>query len=137
MKRYLIIGALLASAITSFAQSTMLRVSLYPTEDGFTSGTLVQAYTNCLRNTPGIIVVPKGDPYDCVIEINGMPLNNSLGTCSATPGQTISLGEMATVYLAWESFGQIDKRQPKFGHFHLRGNPSSFTMRSGEGDMRF
>jgi len=69
MKRLLII--LVACASHALA-GPIVRVSI--DAKGEPSGLILQAYTACLRNTPGVVVVPLGQPADAHIEITSIIL---------------------------------------------------------------
>jgi hypothetical protein len=74
MKRLLFI--LLTCASHAFAGPNV-RVNIDAEGDG--SGLILQAYTACLRNTPGVVVVPLGRPADALIEINSVILKTKAG----------------------------------------------------------
>jgi hypothetical protein len=74
MKRLLFI--LLTCASHAFAGPNV-RVNIDAQGDG--SGLIPQAYTTCLRNTPGVVVVPLGRPADALIEINSVILKSKAG----------------------------------------------------------
>lgn len=71
MKRLLII--LLACASHALAGPTV-RVTIDAEGEG--SGLILQAYTACLRNTPGVQVVPLGRPANAQIQIISVILTN-------------------------------------------------------------
>jgi len=74
MKRLLII--LLACASHALAGPNV-RVSIDTQGEG--SGLILQAYTACLRNTPGVQVVPLGRPADAQVEIMSAAVRNQAG----------------------------------------------------------
>jgi hypothetical protein len=74
MKRLLII--LLACASHALAGPNV-RVSIDAQGEG--SGLILQAYTACLRNTPGVQVVPLGRPADAQVEIMSAAVRDQAG----------------------------------------------------------
>jgi hypothetical protein len=71
MKRLLII--LLTCASCALA-GPIIHVSIEAQGDG--SGLIQQAYVACLRNTPGVKVVPNGQPAEVLILIQSMITKN-------------------------------------------------------------
>jgi hypothetical protein len=57
--------------------SQNIRVSIGAQGDA--QGLILQAYVACLRNTPGVYVVPFGQPSDVHIEINSISMKNRAG----------------------------------------------------------
>lgn len=74
MKRSLII--LLACASHALAEPTV-RVTVDAEGEG--SGLILQAYTSCLRNTPGVQVVPLDRPANAQIQIISVMTTNEAG----------------------------------------------------------
>jgi hypothetical protein len=74
MKRLLLV--ILACASHVFAGAGV-RVNVVAEGDG--SGLILQAYTACLRNTPGVQVVPLGQSAEVTIAITSILARNQIG----------------------------------------------------------
>ena len=96
MKRFLII-LLFACAIQALAGPT---VQVTITAAGEGSDLIAQAYADCLRNTPGVQVVPSGQPSDALIEIASVITRNQAQTQTGYAWASCTLNALTLVLLS-------------------------------------
>jgi hypothetical protein len=88
---------LLACASHALAGQT---VYVTITAAGEGSDLIVQAYTDCLRNTPGVQVLPSGQPSDALIEIASVITRNQARTQTGYAWACCTLNAVTFVLLS-------------------------------------
>ena len=106
VKRLLFI--LLTRASHAFAGPNV-RVSIDAQGDG--SGLILQDYTTCLRNTPGVVVVPLGQPADALIVINSVILSNKAGAETGYAWAMVVVDSVTKVLLEGPDVGTAGSHQ--------------------------
>jgi hypothetical protein len=78
--------------------SQTIRVSIGAQGDA--QGLILQAYVACLRNTPGVYVVPLGQPSDMHIEINSISMKNRAGEETGYVWAIVAIDSPSSVLLS-------------------------------------